>query len=67
MNEKKAKELLELKRAIAQSTNAKQFNAAATYALKWGKDNLSAGDINMQSIIKLITEQKQILQKRKGK
>ena len=67
MNEKKAKELLELKRKIAQATNAKQFNAAATYALKWGKDNLSAGDINMQSIIKLITEQKQILQKRKGK
>lgn len=67
MNEKKAKELLELKRKIAQATTAKEFNTIATYALKWGKDNLSAGDINMQSIIKLITEQKQILQKRKGK
>ena len=50
MNEKQAKELIQLKRKIAQATTAKQFNAAATYALKWGKENLSAGDINLSLI-----------------
>ena len=67
MNDAQAKELLRLKREVAQATTVKTFNAIATEALKWATKNLPNDGVNKQGLINLINETRKRIQSKRRK